>query len=620
MSAASLRHVAAVGLFATGLGTLGLSGCAAETGEEGEPLGFAEEAVSVPKKAYCSVNVIGKGSKDMEKDYLPHVITCENGGANLQALKAQAIAARSVAYYNMATKGSICDSQGCQVYGCGAKPSERAYKAVAETAGMILSYNGTLTYGFYVAGDSNASPPGCRDSGGYTSHYVTYNAGKTGGSVTQTRLGYVGPPGFGQNRGCMSQWGARCLENRLDYDFQRILRFYYGADIKIVQAAGDCVKGAAPQKTVKAKLVRKWSNAKRYRGKQANYVVCAGKPFAYSFTFKNVGSATWRDVEGRGDKVGSDVFLVTASGKKDKLTRKVRYSVKKNKNPFVRGDRKAKNCSDKRGCRKTGFIKGGMLAKAPSKPGIYTTRWRLRDYSKAHKAPKGFGPKVELKFKVMSCQPKNPDACGCRVWCTNGESSKITASITSLSQCKAVGATTCKPAELLAADYQRCDPPTGTGGSGGTSSGAGGTSSGAGGTSSGAGGTSSGAGGTSSGAGGSSAAGAAGAGGDTGGGDPEPEELPDSADDPAADDESDPNGIPEEETPDGDPTLEDEQYEDDADYYDDGFDGDEERIYSQEAKDSASCSMTTGPAGGAGSFWAGLAALGALALGRRRKR
>src|SRR3990172_11099228 len=138
----------------------------------------------------------------MEDDYLPRVITCENGGANLQALKAQAIAARSVAYYAIATKGSICDSQGCQVYGCGATPSAKAYQAVKETAGMYLSYAGMLTYGFYVNGNPNTAPPSCKGDPSYsTEKWITYNEGKTGAGVKMTPLGYI-PSGqsiYGQN-------------------------------------------------------------------------------------------------------------------------------------------------------------------------------------------------------------------------------------------------------------------------------------------------------------------------------------------------------------------------------------------------------------------------------------
>ncbi|MBX3126848.1 MAG: hypothetical protein KF718_09020 [Polyangiaceae bacterium] len=221
-----------------------------------EHLGVLQEPVSAPlAQAYCSITVQGKGSKDLENDYLPRVIQCENGGANLQALKAQAIAARSVAYYNIATSGSICDSQGCQVYSCGATPLPIHHQAVKETAGMYLSYAATLTYGFYVAGSSNASAPSCAGSGGSTEKYVTYNEGKTGTAVKQTSLGYVGPPGFGQNRGCMSQWGARCLENQKGYDYKKILQFYYGADIQILKATGACTSGCEPKSCQGTKIV-----------------------------------------------------------------------------------------------------------------------------------------------------------------------------------------------------------------------------------------------------------------------------------------------------------------------------------------------------------------------------
>src|SRR5688572_27180875 len=102
------------------LGGVAVIACGGPIGNE-EPIAQVQHDVSAPlAKAYCSIPVEGKGTKAMETDYLPHVIQCENGGANIQALRAQAIAARSVAYYAMATKGSICDGQGCQVYSCGA--------------------------------------------------------------------------------------------------------------------------------------------------------------------------------------------------------------------------------------------------------------------------------------------------------------------------------------------------------------------------------------------------------------------------------------------------------------------------------------------------------------------
>jgi len=207
-------------------------------------------AVKAPlAQAYCQINVNGV-NKDTETDYVPHVIQCENGGANFEALKAQAIAARSVAYYAMATSGKICDGQGCQVYSCNAAPKQIHYDAAAATAGQYLSYNGWLTYAFFVAGDPNTAPPGCIDTANNTDSgtekYVTFNSGKTLYDVDQTSLGFVFPEdvnvgGYGQNRGCMSQWGARCLENNNGVKSTDLIKFYYGADIKIVQGEGPCV-------------------------------------------------------------------------------------------------------------------------------------------------------------------------------------------------------------------------------------------------------------------------------------------------------------------------------------------------------------------------------------------
>ncbi|HMR75370.1 MAG TPA: SpoIID/LytB domain-containing protein [Polyangiaceae bacterium] len=234
-----------------GLTSVGLAvACAPATGDsvddESTPgVGRSAERVGKLQSAHCSITVKGKGAKDTETDYIARVIACENTGAGLQALKAQAIAARSVAYYEMESKGSICDGQGCQVYTCSNQPQAVHFQAAAETAQQYLANSNMLTYAFYVSGDSNVSGPDCQDVGGSLTKYVTFNDGKTGKSVTQTKLGYVGPAGFGQNRGCASQHGMRCLENA-GRDYAGILRFYYGADIEIVTAPGACAVPTQP--------------------------------------------------------------------------------------------------------------------------------------------------------------------------------------------------------------------------------------------------------------------------------------------------------------------------------------------------------------------------------------
>ena len=352
--------------------------------------------------------------------------------------------------------------------------------------------------------------------------------------------------------------------------------------------------GGPMEKTLKASLVQKWSNAKKHRGKKADYIVCAGDDFKYSFTFKNKGSATWRDVEGRGENVGSDVFLVTTSGKKDKLSKKVRYSVKLNKNKKVRGDHKAPNCSNKNGCRKTTFVSGAIQAKAPKKAGIYRSKWRLRDYSKSWgKESRGFGPKVDLTFRVKEC---TTEKCGCWVWCTDGSKRKIAAE-GSNAQCKEAGKALCQPAKYLAHQYTPCGDP-GAGGS----SGSGGSSS-----SGGAGGSSS-----SGGSGGAGAtSGAGGSGGETGGGDPGSDPGTDPGADPSAGEEGDPNGIP--------TNLDEDEFEQDEEgFTDDGFNGDEEGIENAPPPEEGeiTCAVSRGSSSGLGALLLAAVALGAF---RRRR-
>lgn len=384
--------------FARALPIVLLAGCGPVEDEQ-EPVASVRQEVSAPlPEAYCSIQVDGSGAVDTEDDYLPHVIQCENGGADIQALKAQAIAARSVAYYNMATSGSICDGQGCQVYSCGATPGAIHHQAVAETSGMYLSFADTLTYGFYVAGDNNTSPPSCVGSTGSTEHWVTYNEGKTGGDVEQTELGYVGPPGFGQNRGCMSQWGARCLEAHKGYDYKAILRFYYGDDIQILTAPGSCVAPTLPD--LDASFVAAGSDAAPATNGVADYEVCAGSTFHFWFEVENTGGAEWVDTAG--SSVGTAVRLGVPGDGADPLTGAGRISLNENANDSVRSggvNPPGGDCNDAPSCRRTRFVDGaGIEATAPSIPGMVSTQWQLVDEGRSW-----FGPVMGLTFDVVDC-------------------------------------------------------------------------------------------------------------------------------------------------------------------------------------------------------------------------
>ena len=224
-------------LVACALGAL--AGCSSPP-EGDEPLSRSSE----PLTAVCQANVKGIGLVDTETKYLPGVVHCENGGAPFEALKAQAVAARTYLYYKMETSGSIADGTSDQVYSCGSAPNALQIKAVEDTAGQVLRYKGVTICAFFVAGGA-ASPPGCvGSSAAATEKYVTYNAGKTGSGIDQTTLGWVSPTN-NRNRGCLSQLGSRCLDGA-GKKYGDILEFYYGADIVLETATGPCVPTGTP--------------------------------------------------------------------------------------------------------------------------------------------------------------------------------------------------------------------------------------------------------------------------------------------------------------------------------------------------------------------------------------
>jgi hypothetical protein len=242
--AAARIEVAALRRGTPALLLLALAGCAIDGPADDPALGWTR----LPLDAYCSITVRGVGTIDLEGDYLPHVVHCENGGADMESLKAQAVAARTYAYYKIETSGSVADGTSDQVYSCGSPPSRAHYDAVAATAGEVLMYRGIVIAGFFVAGANPSNRSSCVARSGdsdptRTERYVTYNDGLTGSAIHQTSLGWISPTN-NRNRGCLSQWGSRCLDER-GTGYRGILRFYYGADIVIETAVGSCV-GCTP--------------------------------------------------------------------------------------------------------------------------------------------------------------------------------------------------------------------------------------------------------------------------------------------------------------------------------------------------------------------------------------
>jgi len=197
--------------------------------------------------AVCRARVEHRGTYDVETTYLPRILACENYDGPPEALRAQAIAARSYLYNIIAAEGSIGDGQHDQVFSCGSKtPKQKHLDAVAATSGQFLQYQGATVAAFYVAGSLQTSTTctGGRRDPTRTEKFVTYNAGKSGTGIKQTGLGFRSWKNHA-NRGAMSQNGANCLANR-GRTAKEILEFYYGSDIEIAQAVGPCVDSPVP--------------------------------------------------------------------------------------------------------------------------------------------------------------------------------------------------------------------------------------------------------------------------------------------------------------------------------------------------------------------------------------
>ena len=207
---------------------------------------FESDAAQMPLMAYCDVYLSGIGLVDVETDYLPHVVQCENGAADYEALKAQAVAARSYLYYKLDKGEDVEDGTRDQVYSCGRTPLQDHLDAVVETAGQVIVFEDVTVCGFYVAGAVPSSPSCIAEEGDQdlfnTERFVTYNWGFFGEDVVQTPLGYVHPDNpF--NRGCHSQNGAHCLSEN-GWGLEDILKFYYGMDIGLERGEGICVPDA----------------------------------------------------------------------------------------------------------------------------------------------------------------------------------------------------------------------------------------------------------------------------------------------------------------------------------------------------------------------------------------
>ncbi|MEN1679298.1 MAG: SpoIID/LytB domain-containing protein [Planctomycetota bacterium] len=201
--------------------------------------------------ARSTISVAGSGLVPTESDYVPNVVLCENGLASFEALKAQAVAARTYAYFQMRENGILQDGTIDQVYSCPGSPLTIHQQAAAATEGEILYVEtntgaDVLIAAFYVAGAIPTGPyddaqpsaipnPGDSDPTS-TQRWVTYpyEDGVSGPFNLGTPLGFQGVPSNPNwpNRGAKSQNGADFLSDN-SVSYVDILKYYYGADIQL---------------------------------------------------------------------------------------------------------------------------------------------------------------------------------------------------------------------------------------------------------------------------------------------------------------------------------------------------------------------------------------------------
>ncbi len=197
-----------------------------------------------------TIKVWGFGDVPTETDYVPNVVFSENGGASFEALKAQAVAARTFAYYKIRLGGSIQNGTQDQVYHTDRGWARQVhFDATDATEGEILSIRNfsdldILIASFYVAGAIPSGPtpvPNPFDSDPTdTEKWVThtYPTGVIGGDNPGTPLGFIGTPTNPNwpNRGAKSQNGANFMGQQ-GTSYVDILKYYYGADIQLETVA-----------------------------------------------------------------------------------------------------------------------------------------------------------------------------------------------------------------------------------------------------------------------------------------------------------------------------------------------------------------------------------------------
>lgn len=230
----------------TGMSQYGAYG-RAKSGQSAEAILSAYFQGAELRKDYSepdSIGVVGYGRKSFEDNYLLGIYEVpeswgDNGG--IEALKAQAVAARSYALYaTNGGSGSICTTQACQVY----KPQLKSGKwaeAVRATKGWVLVKGGQPAPAYYAA-----------SAGGFTiSQWGWSGIRDTAGSWPDGAYEKVGGSPWFYKAWFRSKSGSSCGRNTpwlTSEEMADILNawkvlFQGGGDVSRVSPVGSCWDG-----------------------------------------------------------------------------------------------------------------------------------------------------------------------------------------------------------------------------------------------------------------------------------------------------------------------------------------------------------------------------------------
>ncbi len=172
------------------------------------------------------VTVEGSGTYDFE-EYIAGVVNAEIGydtGNNIEAMKAQAVAARTFTLYmtENCTK-PIANSQNAQVFKTASNRSKEAAKA---TEGQVLTYNGNIFLSQY----DHYNLSSCSDGWCTATYTKQPNNEKHEVKIPETYANKYGRLG-GHGNG-MSQVAALYLQEQ-NYNYEKILKYFYSEGVQI---------------------------------------------------------------------------------------------------------------------------------------------------------------------------------------------------------------------------------------------------------------------------------------------------------------------------------------------------------------------------------------------------